>query len=248
MGLAMLVGCLGRGQADLLQARLREQQQRLTSAQSELKSAEQQLAHARKEADALRTQLAESGRPGLLPEQSDLLVRVANIRINPMLTAGVDKDEVAGDDALVVQFAPYDSDGELVKLPGKIEIVAVDPGQPEAQQTIARWEFRADVSRKHWVRGFLGAGYQFTLPWPEPPKQSELIVHVRLTAPDGRAFSANQIIKINPPVIAAGRSTTARRAALETPLPSREAPAAAFQRKPLHESTNWTEETMPVRR
>jgi hypothetical protein len=229
-------GCVaGRGEADLLQARLREQEQTLADVESRLKRQEHELAQARHAADELRRQLAQSGDGALLPEQSDLLVRVSGLKINSMLTAGVDRDEVAGDDALFVQFAPHDADGELVKLPGAIDIAVLDPALPETERTVATWNFPAEECRKHWTRGFLGTGYQFTLPWPhEPPRSQELVVHVRLKPVDGREFTASHVIRITPPVISANRQTARK------PVES--------VREPLVESTNWTEENIPVLR
>lgn len=215
------------------------------AAQSELRSTSEQLALARKEAERLELQLASSGKPGLLPEQTETLVRVTGIKINPMLTAGLDKDEVAGDDTLVVQFSPVDNDGELVKLGGKIEIVAIDPGQTETARPLGRWSFDPEESRSHWTRGFLGSGYQFTLPWPELPQAKEVVVHVRLTAPDGRQFEANQLVAITPPVVTAAGARTANRPELKALDPATLTPR---RRAPVQESTNWMEHTTPVYR
>jgi len=240
-----LAGCLaGRGQSDLLQARLREQAGELANAQSKLADQQRELTRAHRESEELRRQLAQSSSSGILPEQSDLLVRVSGIKINSMLTAGVDRDEIAGDDALFVQFAPYDADGELVKLPGAIDIAVLDPSVPENERTVATWAFNAEQSREHWTRGLLGTGYQFTLPWPhDPPRNAELVVHVRLKPVDGREFMASHVFRVTPPVIAANNRQTARkpvdRTAPQTP---------PLTRAPIVESTNWTEGNMPVRR
>jgi hypothetical protein len=238
LGLLGLAGCaFGRGQTDVLQARLREQERQLVDAQSQVETQARELQLARRESDELRRQMAQAGDNGLLPEQSDLLVRVSGIKINSMLTAGVDRDDVSGDDALFVQFAPHDVEGELVKLPGEIEIAVLDPALPEAERTVAKWAFTPEESRSHWVRGFLGTGYQFTLPWPsEPPRNTDLVVHVRLKPVDGREFAATHVFQVEPTVVAAGGAQTARKAIVNEP------------RGPLVESTNWTEETMPVRR
>jgi hypothetical protein len=248
LGVLALAGCLaGRGQTDLLTARLREQEQQLADTQSQLTSKDRELKQARHDGDELRRQLAQSGGSGLLPEQSDLLTRVSGIKINPMLTAGVDRDQISGDDALFVQFAPHDDDGELVKLPGAIDIAVLDPALPESHRTVAQWKFSAEESREHWVRGFLGTGYQFTLPWSgDPPRHTELVVHVRLKPVDGREFAATHVFRITPPVVAAGGATTVRK-----PAPTIEVDRKAGSLKIdglIEESTNWTEQTMPVRR
>lgn len=239
-------GCLGRGQTDLLQARLREQQQRLAESQTELQTVQQQLAQARKESDGLRSQLAKAGTPGLLPEQSDLLVRVSGIRINSMLTAGFDQNDEYGDDSLAVHFTPVDHQGEIVKLPGHIRIRVLDPNLPETSRAVAEWNFDPLESRNHWVRGFLGSGYQFTLPWPnEPPRNSQLVVHVQLQPGDGREFSATHVVKITPPVVAAGGQVVPASAAAPFPESTRKPEA---QRPVLDDSTNWVRDEFPTYR
>lgn len=196
-----LSGCLGRGQTDLLQARLRDQQQLLAEAQAERDAAQSELRLARKETEGLRTQLAQANQ-GLLPEQSDLLVRASGLRINSWLTAGFDRDEAYGDDLLVVHFEPVDDRGEPIRLPGAVQIRAVDPTLPEESQTVAEWNFTAEEAREKWIRGLLGSGYQFTLPWEKPPENPELVIHVRLRPADGRDFAAAHVVKITPPQIA----------------------------------------------
>jgi hypothetical protein len=238
-----LVGCVGRGETDLLHARLREQQQQLAQAQSRLQATESELKQARRETESLRTQYAQAGPPGLLPEQSDLLVRVSSLRINPMLTAGLDRDDDVGDDHLAVHFAPVDADGELVRLPGEITISVLDPKLPASESEIARWTFSAADSREHWIRGFLGTGYQFTLPWPEPPQNADLVVHVTLHTPDGREFTATHVLKITPPVITAARKIPAPQSAEDLSVPP-----AVESRQPIRESTNWTDANVPVYR
>lgn len=243
LGVLGLAGCLaGRGQLDLLQARLREQEQQLSELHAQMQEKERALAQSRRAEDELRRQLALSRDQRLLPEQSDLLVRVAGIRINSMLTAGVDRDQLPGDDALFVQFAPYDEDGELVKLPGEIEIEVLDPALPNDQKVIARWTIPAEKSREHWTRGLFGAGYQFTLPWKEqPPPHSELVLHVRLKPVDGREFTATHVLRITPPVVHASETHSARKPPSTTAPPSLSA-----DREPIVESSNWTEATLPV--
>ncbi|HUQ69842.1 MAG TPA: hypothetical protein VM165_09985 [Planctomycetaceae bacterium] len=242
-----LVGCAGRGETDLLHARLREQQQQLAETQTRLESSAKDLKHARRETETLRTQLSQAGTPGLLPEQSDQMVRVSALRINPMLTAGLDQNDGVGDDALAIQFSPVDGDGELIRLPGEITITVLDPQLDGGQREIARWTFSAAESREHWVRGFLGTGYQFTLPWPQPPEHAELVAHVALQTADGREFAASHILKITPPVMTADNVAPDRTETRRISTPEAE-PQAPHQRGVVRESTNWTESTLPVYR
>ena len=242
-----LTGCLSsRGGADLLQARLREQEQTLADVQSRLTAQERSLATARHEADELRRQLAQSGGGGLLPEQSDLLTRVAGIKINAMLTAGIDRDEISGDDALCVQFAPLDTEGELVKLPGAIEVAVLDPSLPERERSVAKWTFTPEETRKHWTRA----------------SSCGLSIHVALaerTAAEFRAGYPRQIEAGGWPRIhgnARGEDQSAGDRGRTPPDSAKTrwadgstaAVPATLRRPPITESTNWTEGNMPVRR
>lgn len=250
IALVLLAGCLGRGETDLLQARLRTQQEQLLQAQTKLKETNQSLAKSQRETETLRTELAQATSGGMKLASSDSVVPVSAIKINSMLTAGINKDDTAGDDAIVVNFAPYDDDGEMVKLHGPVDIVAIDPSQPEGKQFFAKWNFTTEETREHWVRGFLGSGYQFTLPWPEPPVHEELVVHVRLRAPDGREFVATQVVKIQPEVVTAGGTTSSttetRRPVVDDLIESIDERSA--DRPEVRESTNWTYSTIPIRR
>lgn len=239
-----LSGCLGRTQADLLQARLREQQQILAETQAQLDASAKELKLARKETEGLRHQLAKSGAPGLLPEQSDALVRVSAIRINSMLTAGFDRDDAYGDDSLVVQFTPVDDTGEVVRLPGEVRIRVVDPALPEDSQTVDEWTFSAAESRERWVRGFLGNGYQFTLPWQRPPKNSDLVVHVQLRPADGREFTATHLVKITPPVVTADAQQIQPAGAASLRKPELETPT----RPVIEDSSRWMRDDVPTYR
>ncbi len=239
-----LSGCLGRTQTDLLQARLREQQQILAETQSQLDSSAKELKLARKETEGLRNQLAKTGAPGLLPEQSDALIRVSAIRINSMLTAGFDRDDAYGDDSLVVQFTPVDDTGEVVRLPGEVRIRVVDPALPADSQTVDEWTFTAAESRERWVRGFLGNGYQFTLPWQQPPKNSELVVHVQLRPADGREFKATHLVKITPPVVTADGKQIQPVGGQSLRKPEASTPT----RPTVEDSSRWMREDVPTYR
>lgn len=249
--MVVLTGCAGRGQTDLLHARLRAQQDQLLQAQTRVDETTTLLTKSRRETEQLRAELAQAQSGELKTVSATGVTPVSAIKINSMLTAGVDKNGHAGHDTIVVNFAPYDDDGEMVKLHGAVDIVALDPQRPEGKQTIAKWSFAPEETREHWVRGFLGSGYQFTLPWPDPPQHDEVVLHVRLRAPDEREFVATQVVKIDPEVITAGNASsveTVRRPIPEDELIESITPGPLRRRDEVRESTNWTESTMPVRR
>lgn len=247
--LLLLMGCLGSARTeDLLHARLRAQQQQLLETKSSVDELTAALQKSRRETETLRTELARVESGDLKTVSGEGVIPVSAIKINSMLTAGMDKNGIKGDDTLVVNFAPYDDDGEMVKLHGTVDIVAMDPQLPEGEQIIARWSFAPEETRQHWVRGFLGSGYQFSLPWSDPPQHDELVLHVRLRTPSDREFVATQVVRIEPEIVTAnGRTTeTVRRPLLETERDEKLPTSSG--RGVIRESTNWTESTMPVRR
>jgi len=235
----------------LLEARLRLQEQALADAQRERETALKNLQLAEKQADALREQIAAQGQPVPNVEYTAALVRATNIRLNSLLTSGISKDDAPGDDAIVVQFAPYDDDGEIVKLPGQVTITAIDPAAPETDRQVGYWEFTPEECREGWTRGFIGSGYQFTVTLDSPPQHEELLLHIRLTTADNRTFEANQIIRVVPggaPPIASNPTGPTI-----TPAGSNISPAGHMEaqkpqispRPQTPHSANWTEATLP---
>lgn len=260
-------GCLPRNPSvDLLHARLRQNEEQLADLQAELQASQANLKQARREIDALRTELADSSRSHLTPEQASALVQITGIDVQPWLTGGVDKDESPGDDALVVHFTPRDDQGESVKLPGRVRITLTDPAADSGAQTIGEWTLSPEECREGWTRGWLGGGYQFTLPWKESPTASRLVVHVEYETPDGRSYDDTELVKIHPPpeglarrnrrapksaprqpvedsdiheerVFQAGRLQAAQK---PQPLPEEE-----DDRPQLPHSVNWRDDTIP---
>ena len=193
------LGCASRGDVDLLEARLRENERELESAESHLDQTRSELQLARQESDLLRSQLSDTGQQPLLAEQADVLLRTAGLKFNSLLTGGLDRDGLPGDDMLSAVLVPQDGNGEPVKLAGEIELELIDLSRPKESQRIGAWNFSADESRELWHRGLLGAGYRLNLPWQQIPESSDVVLHAKLTAPDRREFDTTEIIQITPP-------------------------------------------------
>lgn len=192
-------GCGGRRNVDVLEGRLRHQEALLADLESKLESNEAELHVSQKTVETLRSQLAGRGEETILPEQASVLYGATGIRFNQLLTGGHDIDGQPGDELLNAVLIPHDVDGELVKLPGTIQLDVSDLTKPRGQQLIGSWEFSTKESRAFWHRGFISSGYIFRLPWQQVPETPELLLHARLITPDGRQFDKSQIIHITPP-------------------------------------------------
>lgn len=199
LGAAVLTaGCASRGQMDILESRLRQQDDSITQLQTQLSTSQSQLQAARRESTELKTQLADGTRTARV-EQVSALGQVEGIELNRFLTGGLDRDGVAGDELFSAVIVPTDSQGNLVKAPGSVSVTLFDLSRPEAQQRIGRWEFSPKQSDSLWHSGFLGSGYIVRVPWQNRPQSPNLLVHARLKTIDGRQFDTSQTIHIVPP-------------------------------------------------
>ncbi len=128
---AAVAGCAASRQVDLLEAALREQEQRVRELQEELRRKETQLQTARRQTELLRRRLHEQGCP-ILPEQLALLTRLERVRIERLFSGGLDLDSEPGDDALLLVLVPLDHDGDPVKVAGRLRVRAFEPDGPQS--------------------------------------------------------------------------------------------------------------------
>jgi hypothetical protein len=195
--LLLSAGCLGsRGNVELLEAKLRQQQDLADRYQRQLAQTQSELTVAQQETDVLRKQLADEGERPLPAEYTQNLFQVTGLQFKPLLTGGRDRDGQSGDDVLVALIAPYDEHGDVVKLPGALEIEALDMTRPEGERQVAHRAFSPQEARGLWKSGFLAAGFQCEVPWQQPPTSEELLLHARLSTADGRQFDATHTVRV----------------------------------------------------
>ncbi|MEZ6044710.1 MAG: hypothetical protein R3C11_03830 [Planctomycetaceae bacterium] len=200
LGLALLTGCESTAKREVWQARLRDSQDQVYRLSKKVDELEEELALKMAESDDLRLQLTAEGETPLQAEQAKALYKVTGIKINHLLTGGLDHDGEPGDEALSLLLSPHDEDGTLVKLPGELMIEIIDHSRPESEEVIGEWKFSPQQMKLHWHAGFIGVGYLFDLNWQELPHQEELLVHARLETGDDRQFDITEKIRIVPPI------------------------------------------------
>ncbi len=121
--------------------------------------------------------------------------------INKRLTGGLDRDGHGGDEGILVVFEPRDAAGNLVKWPGAVSVVVMDPALDGEAARVARWDFAPQEVPHHALNTAFGRGLQFELRWPnQPPKHRELQLFVRFTSEDGRKLTADATIDVRPAV------------------------------------------------
>ncbi len=193
--LACLVvcGCASRMNTGLLQARIREQAVQLAETQREVEKTRSELKQSRQEADRLKAERGAGGPAGEATVRST--AQINKLHIYPLASGGLNKDNEPGDDAVVVQFAPFDRDNEPIKIPGQLEFVLLDPQLPQSEQELGRWSFSTDECRSHWTRGIASTGFQFTLPLEQSARHTDLVVKLRMKTANDRRYETSQVVK-----------------------------------------------------
>lgn len=186
-------GCVARGNVDVLEAELRDQEDRLFTLQSQLQSTRHDLAATERETDSLRQQLADRGEKTLAPEQADAVFSAVGLRFRNLLTGTLDRDGKPGDDAVNVVIEPHDADGGTVKLPGAMRFELVEA---DGLRSVGQWEFTAEETRDRWRNGLMGEGFVFRLNWESPPQKERVWLRAELTTVDGRRFTATRELKV----------------------------------------------------
>lgn len=195
----LLGGCAPNRGRDLLESRLRQQDEQLAELETELRRTREELRIASQDAAQLRAQLDEAGSPFIATETAHAALRTVGIELSRLFTGPLDQDGQPGDEMFSAVVVPLDADGSLVKTPGKVEIEALDLSRPEGERRLGRWSFDEEQAREAWHEGVFGTGYRFRLPWQRPPSSEEVLVHAKLTTPDGRQFDATRKFKVTVP-------------------------------------------------
>ncbi len=196
-----LGGCAGRERMDVLEAQLRNQESMMARYESQLKRAESDLSVAQREADLLRTQLAENKDQNLFQETTQALAQVEGMKFHELLTAGQSKDDEPGDERLHAVLYPHDQHGKLVKLSGTLELEAIDLTMPHDERIVGHWQFSPEETRELWHSGFITNGYQLDLPWMKTPQGKKVLLHATLKTLDGREFNTTHTVSIDAPVL-----------------------------------------------
>ncbi|MBA3314778.1 MAG: hypothetical protein H0T47_16010 [Planctomycetaceae bacterium] len=195
----LAAGCALRPDTAAIENELRVHEDRILTLEQRLQQAQDELAAARRESDHLREQVRSTGEQVLASEQADSLFRAEGLRINTLLTGGLDEDGRPGDEVLSLVVEPFDADRQPIKLPGELTIDVTDPAAAGEDAVVGRWTYSAEEVRKAWHSGLLITGFKFRLPWQSTPIHETLVVHTRLATSDGRVFDATETVKIEAP-------------------------------------------------
>src|ERR1043166_850427 len=184
----LLAGCRRN---DLVENELRHKETLLREAVAELKKTEAYNAALQREIQALRT-----GAGGLPPTElapsTFGLKRIAFGR-GP---GGYDNDNLPGDEALQVVVEPRDIEDHVVKVPGSLQITAIEIDPQGLKRPLCWWAFTPEQLRPHWKQGLLSTGYSIVLPWTVFPHHEQVRIVAQFKLLDGRCFAADRDGKV----------------------------------------------------
>ncbi len=190
------VGCAADRQGELLEARLREQQDYAAKLASQLERAQADLSVASQESNSLRQQLVASGKQPLHPEQADVLYRMAKLKIDQYQSSIIPIGN-SNRPLINMVLTPVDQFNESIKLPGDVTINIID----QQDSLLGTHRFTAAQVREKWNAGWVSSGFVFQLPWPENVSLSDLSgqqIELKATfkTADGREFEATHQLKV----------------------------------------------------
>ena len=203
---AGLTGCASDNAAAVRHDLLRAEDE-LTRTRVELRDARAELAVAERTAAALRTRLVDGGaQVAEAPEQARSWGLASQLTVSKLLTGGLDRDGVPGDELLAVVLAPADEAGEPIKAPGSVSLELLDLAATGPDRTVGSWSFTAAEATETWRRTAIGTGYRFRLPLAPPAggadsgggiEPEELHLVARFETTDGRTFDVTHPVRVN---------------------------------------------------
>ena len=183
----LLAGCSSANVEETLEARLRLRDDRIADLESRIEKAEREADSARHESVLLRSKLVH---PEAVPQTEQLAAGFAADELEIVgLLSGLMKD---GHVHLVVR--PIDADGDLVKLPGQLEIRILDLSHDPPRQ-LGRWAWSAREARELWNSAPFGKGFAIDLPVVPMNTNEDIVVQARFAVADGREFNASMPIR-----------------------------------------------------
>ncbi len=193
-------GCVnfGRRPRNLAEVQLREQRATNSELREQLEATQAELAQTQQKIKALRktqssAEVTHASVSALSPNS------VERLELSSLLSGGLDRDGVPGDELLSVLASPVDKAGHAVRVDGTLAITAFDYTLPAEDQRVGRWEWNTDATSALWSEGVIGTGYRVTEPWQKQPLSKRVVLHARFVTTEGQQVDATQTVTIELP-------------------------------------------------
>lgn len=190
-------GCASRGNVDLLEARLREQEDQLRSLHAQVDRKNSELTAARRLNESLKQKIVQPASHEKTIEPSEQHFQVAGLKINSLLTGGFNRDGQPGDDQITLVFAPIDRREQPIQVPGHVDCELLQLPRTGPPKRIGLWSFDTAKTSAAWQKTLGSYGYRFELPWQTRPTSGDLELRVRFFSDHGDRFETSTPIRIS---------------------------------------------------
>ena len=184
--------------ADGLEARLREQQTSIDRLAASLEQVESDRDVARREASILRDELVKLQPSPEILQTAHSTSRIDRIEVVPLLSGGLDRDEIPGDEQISLLIAPKDSSGEIHRVSGELSVRLTDVSLPAGSEDLVTANFSESESEALWHNGIVGRGFRILIPLPASLKNRNLTVHVRFKTIAGAQLDTLHQLQVSP--------------------------------------------------
>ncbi len=179
----LLSGCSTRKQTELLEARLRDQQEMMTRLSEQLERSKNELSIARQESQDLRSQLIASGKPVLQPEQSAVLYRLAGVQVDELQSAILPASS-SDQKILNLVLTPLDQYRQPLKIPVDVTLEI-----STSEKIVETMNITSKDLADNWSSGWITSGYVLQLPIETSKLLSpQISISVTCNTLDGRQF------------------------------------------------------------
>lgn len=165
---------------------LRQQNQNLTD---QLANAEQQAQQLKKQVQTLSAVTGNSQPEDIYDLQRVKIWRYTNL---------YDKDEDGKMESLIVYLQPVDSDGDVIKAAGRVEVQLWDLNRDEAQALLGTWNVNSSEMKKKWFATVIASNYRLIFDVSKLIDKYEKPLTVKVTFTDilsGKTFNEQKIIE-----------------------------------------------------
>ncbi|MDA0284687.1 MAG: hypothetical protein O3B13_15035 [Planctomycetota bacterium] len=153
---------------------------------------------ARRESSILRDELSRQQPTSEITQTAYSVSRINRIEVVSLLSGGLDRDAVDGDELISVLVAPKDASGETHRLNGELSLRLVDFSRPAESQDVGAWNFTSAETTALWHSGVLGRGFRIIVSLPDNLLGGSIVAHVRFTTTTGDQFNVSHEFLINP--------------------------------------------------
>lgn len=195
-------GCSGFGKRprNVVETQLRQQRTENGELRRELESAKTALAETQHKLSMTRRAQAEAGSAVTLTSGvAGSLGTVERLELNSLLSGGLDRDGIPGDELLSVLATTVGRSGSAVQVDGTLTVTAFDYSLSGEDQRVGYWESSLEETSALWTDSLVGTGYRLRQAWQQMPRSRNIVLHARFVAADGQRFDATETIKVDVP-------------------------------------------------